>query len=49
MRDGRIVADGAPRELLANPPDAGVRELMDVPRRQAERVGKLIDEAQSRE
>jgi osmoprotectant transport system ATP-binding protein len=49
MRDGRIVADDAPRELLAHPPDAGVRELMDVPRLQAQRVGNLLDEAQSRE
>jgi len=45
MRDGGIVADGSPRELLGDHPDAGVRQLMDTPRRQSERVRRLIDGA----
>jgi osmoprotectant transport system ATP-binding protein len=36
MRAGAIVADGVPHELLAGHADAGVRTLMDMPRRQAE-------------
>jgi osmoprotectant transport system ATP-binding protein len=46
MRDGGIVADGSPRELLRDHPDAGVRQLMDTPRRQSERVRRLIDGAE---
>ena len=42
MRAGEIVADGAPRELLQDHPDEGVRALMDMPRRQTERVRSLI-------
>jgi osmoprotectant transport system ATP-binding protein len=42
LRSGRIVADGSPRALLESPPDAHVRALMDMPRRQAERVQALI-------
>lgn len=45
MRAGSIVADGRPRELLLGHPDPGVRTLMDMPRRQTERVQSLIDEA----
>jgi osmoprotectant transport system ATP-binding protein len=44
LRDGRIVADGGPRELLAGVADAGVRALMAMPRRQAERVRALLAE-----
>lgn len=43
MRKGEIVADDAPHVLLAEHPDAGVRMLMDMPRRQAERVRALIE------
>jgi osmoprotectant transport system ATP-binding protein len=43
MRSGRIVADGTPRELLEGHPDEDVRSLMDMPRRQAERVRALTD------
>jgi osmoprotectant transport system ATP-binding protein len=43
MRDGRIVADGTPRELLDDHPDADVRALMEMPRRQAERVRAIVD------
>jgi osmoprotectant transport system ATP-binding protein len=45
MRDGVVVADGSPQALLGGHPDAGVRELMDTPRRQSERVRRLIDGA----
>ena len=51
MRQGGIVADGAPHELLTanGNADAGVRALMDMPRRQAERVRRLIEERTARE
>jgi osmoprotectant transport system ATP-binding protein len=42
MRDGHIVAHDAPRALLGAHPDAGVRHLMDMPRRQAARVHALL-------
>jgi osmoprotectant transport system ATP-binding protein len=38
LRDGAVVADGAPAELLANATDEGVRALLEAPRRQAERL-----------
>ena len=38
--DGRIRADGAPAELLAND-DPDVKAMIDVPRRQAERLASL--------
>jgi osmoprotectant transport system ATP-binding protein len=38
LRDGAIVADGTPGELLAHTKDAGVRDLLEAPRRQAERL-----------
>jgi osmoprotectant transport system ATP-binding protein len=41
IRDGRIVADAAPDELMNGPQDAYVRELMAAPRRQAERLRAL--------
>jgi osmoprotectant transport system ATP-binding protein len=44
MRQGQIVADGQPHELLGAHPDAGVRALMDMPRRQAERVRALMQD-----
>ena len=37
---GRIRADGTPAELLANQ-DADVKAMIDVPRRQAERLASL--------
>jgi osmoprotectant transport system ATP-binding protein len=43
MRAGRILADDAPRALMAGHPDPEVRALMDMPRRQAERVRDLMD------
>jgi len=44
MRQGRIVADGTAHALLKDEADPGVRELMDMPRRQAERVSRLLGE-----
>lgn len=38
MRDGRLVQCGAPGELMRDPADAYVRELMEAPKRQADRV-----------
>jgi osmoprotectant transport system ATP-binding protein len=49
MRGGSIVADGLPHELLAAHPDPAVHELMDMPRRQAERVRALLEERAARE
>jgi osmoprotectant transport system ATP-binding protein len=43
MRSGAVVADGEPRQLIADHPDPAVRELMDMPRRQAERLRALVD------
>jgi osmoprotectant transport system ATP-binding protein len=48
MRQGEVVADGQPHELLAAHPDAGVRTLMDMPRRQAERVRGLMQDRANR-
>jgi osmoprotectant transport system ATP-binding protein len=39
--DGRIRADAAPAELMRSGGDADVRALLDVPRRQAERLAAL--------
>jgi osmoprotectant transport system ATP-binding protein len=44
MRQGAIVADGPPHELLLTHPDPGVHALMDMPRRQAERVRALMQD-----
>ena len=44
MRAGNIVADGEPHDLLSGHPDPEVRTLMDMPRRQAERVRALVEE-----
>ena len=49
VRQGEIVADGEPQQLLTEHPDAGVRALMDMPRRQAERVRILMQERAARE
>ncbi|HEY2753355.1 ABC transporter ATP-binding protein [Phenylobacterium sp.] len=38
LRDGAIVADGKAAELLAQTQDAGVRALLEAPKRQAERL-----------
>jgi osmoprotectant transport system ATP-binding protein len=49
IREGSIVADGAPRELLTENTDSGVRALMEMPRRQAERVRALLNGRDARE
>jgi osmoprotectant transport system ATP-binding protein len=49
LREGSIVADGSPRELLLEENDPGVRALMDMPRRQSERVHDLVVGRSSRE
>jgi osmoprotectant transport system ATP-binding protein len=49
VRQGEIIADGQPHELLNEHPDPGVRALMDMPRRQAERVRILMQERAARE
>jgi osmoprotectant transport system ATP-binding protein len=48
IRQGAIVADGEPRDLLAGHDDPGVRALMDMPRRQTERVRALLAERPAR-
>jgi osmoprotectant transport system ATP-binding protein len=39
---GRIVADGAPGHLFSTAQDAAVRDLLDAPRRQAERLRERL-------
>jgi osmoprotectant transport system ATP-binding protein len=43
MSAGRIVADGTPAALMAGPADGEVAALMEMPRRQAERIRALMD------
>lgn len=43
MSAGRIVADDTPGALLAGPSDARVAALMEMPRRQAERIRALVE------
>ena len=45
LRDGAIVADGTPGELLAKTADEGVRALLEAPKRQAERLRAKLDGA----
>ena len=46
MAGGRLLACGTPRELAANDADRRVREMLDMPRRQARRVReRLADDA----
>jgi osmoprotectant transport system ATP-binding protein len=49
IREGAIVADGPPREMLMENADPGVRALMDMPRRQSERVRALLNGRDARE
>jgi osmoprotectant transport system ATP-binding protein len=44
LRRGRIVADGKPADLLTHPDD-GVRQLLDAPRRQAQRLRDRLENA----
>jgi len=43
MRAGEIIAEGTPHELLTQQSDPDVRTLMDMPRRQAQRVRDLLE------
>jgi osmoprotectant transport system ATP-binding protein len=45
MRSGRIVADGPPHALMAGHEDDDVRTMMEMPRRQAERVRAVLESA----
>jgi osmoprotectant transport system ATP-binding protein len=45
MSEGRLVADGTPQQLIAEDGDAYARQLMQTPRRQAERLQALLDAA----
>lgn len=44
LEQGRIIADAAPRDLMAGCGDPRVEALMAAPRRQAERVRALLDD-----
>jgi osmoprotectant transport system ATP-binding protein len=46
MRDGANVASGTPREMMNEQRDAGVRRLMDMPRRQMRRVASMLEDAE---
>ena len=43
MKDGRLVQLGTPRQLLHEPTDDYVRQLLGTPRRQAEQVEALLE------
>jgi osmoprotectant transport system ATP-binding protein len=45
MAGGRILRVGTPHELLTDPRNDDVKRLMDMPRRQADRVEALLDRA----
>ena len=45
LRDGAIVADGSPADLLASTQDDGVRALLESPKRQAERLRAKLAQA----
>jgi osmoprotectant transport system ATP-binding protein len=44
MRQGSIVASGTPREMMNEQSDAGIRKLMDMPRRQMRRVATMLED-----
>lgn len=44
VHEGRIAGLGNPHDLMTDPPNDAVRELMDMPRRQAERLNALMRE-----
>ena len=45
LRQGRVVADGAAADLLAKATDEGVRQLLEAPKRQAERLRARLEGA----
>ena len=44
IREGRMIAQGTPRQMLSAEQDEYVRELMATPQRQAGRLQALLDE-----
>jgi osmoprotectant transport system ATP-binding protein len=42
LRDGAVVADGAPEDLVRSVTDEGVRDLLEAPRRQALRLAERL-------
>ena len=44
MREGRVVGQGSPREILRNPGNSYVARLMESPTRQAERLAAMSDD-----
>jgi len=48
MRGGEVIADGPPRALMGDHTDPYVRELMQTPRRQAERLNALMTGADAK-
>lgn len=42
LRDGAVVADGAPEDLARDVVDPGVRDLLEAPRRQAQRLAARL-------
>ena len=47
MHEGRLVQVGTPHELLERPADDYVRQLMETPQRQADRIDALVEERES--
>jgi osmoprotectant transport system ATP-binding protein len=45
MREGAIVANGTPREMMNERSDPEIRKLMDMPRRQLTRVAAMLDDS----
>jgi ABC-type proline/glycine betaine transport system ATPase subunit len=45
MADGAILADGPPHELMRKGADPRVKQFLDMPRRQAERVRDRLTDA----
>jgi osmoprotectant transport system ATP-binding protein len=45
MHDGAIAATGTPREMMNEQGDASIRKLMDMPRRQMQRVAAMLESA----
>jgi ABC-type proline/glycine betaine transport system ATPase subunit len=43
LREGKIVQQGTPQELARNPEHEFVRELMQMPERQAKRLTSLME------
>jgi osmoprotectant transport system ATP-binding protein len=46
MKQGRLVQLGTPQELILQPAEAYVEQLMDTPRRQARAVDGLLEQAE---